>query len=128
MKRKLVNKNCHAERLTLSQIYGDKLTKFCGSWKFIIFVFVFMFFWGVFNVVGFVKHWDPYPYIFLNFILSCMAAIQAPIILMSQNRVEQRDRIKAERDYIVNRKAEREVEHMQKELDTIKSMLANKRK
>ena len=110
-------------RLTLSQRYSDRLTSLCGSWKFIISIFAFMFLWGIFNVVGFVRHWDPYPYIFLNFILSCMAAIQGPIILMSQNRQQQRDRVKSERDYIVNRKAEREVEHIQKELNSIKRML-----
>jgi uncharacterized membrane protein len=110
-------------RLTLSQRYSDKLTDLCGSWKFIISVFVLIFLWGIFNVIVFVEHWDPYPYIFLNFILSCMAAIQGPIILMSQNRQQQRDRAKAERDYIVNRKAEREVEHIQKELDSIKIIL-----
>lgn len=82
-----------------------------------------MFFWAIFNVVILIQHWDPYPYIFLNFILSCLAALQAPIILMSQKRQEQRDRIKAERDYEVNRKAEREIEHIQVELDTIKDMV-----
>lgn len=82
-----------------------------------------MFFWIIINVVVFLKSWDPYPFILLNFVLSCLAAMQAPVILMSQKRQEDRDRFKAERDYIVNRKAEREVEHIQKELDTIKKLV-----
>lgn len=126
--RAIARKNGLEERLTLGQKASDSLTAFCGSWKFIISLFVFMFVWATFNIIGFINHWDPYPYIFLNFILSCLAAIQAPIILMSQKRQEDRDRIKANRDYIVNRKAEREVEHIQKELDTIKSMIKEKKK
>ncbi|MFH1332430.1 MAG: DUF1003 domain-containing protein [archaeon] len=118
--------NCRAHlnsELTLGQRYSDKLTAFCGNWRFIISLFVFMFIWICFNVVAFIRQWDPYPFILLNFVLSCLAAIQAPIILMSQKRVEDRDRIKAERDYMVNRKSEREVEHIQKELDVIKRLI-----
>lgn len=116
--------NCNVrERLTFSQRASDRLTYFCGSWKFIIALFIFMFFWGIFNIIAFVQHWDPYPFIFLNFILSCLAAIQAPIILMSQNREVERDRTMAKRDFIVNKKAEREVQHMQKELDTIRRVV-----
>jgi len=126
--KRLVKKNCLNGRLTLGQRASDRLTDFCGSWKFIISLFAFMFVWSTFNVVGFIKHWDPYPYIFLNFVLSSLAAIQAPIILMSQKRGEERDRIKAERDYVVNRKAEREVEHMQKELDTIRNIVSEIKK
>ncbi|MFH1210450.1 MAG: DUF1003 domain-containing protein [archaeon] len=116
-------KNIYNHKLTLGQRAADHLTSFCGSWHFIISIFVFMFFWAIFNVLVLIQHWDPYPYIFLNFILSCLAALQAPIILMSQKRQEQRDRIKAERDYEINRKAEREIEHIQVELDTIKNMV-----
>jgi len=76
-------------------------------------------------MVAFVQKWDPYPFILLNLTLSCIAAIQAPLILMSQNRTTERDRIKAERDYLVNRKAEREVEDMQRDLDEIKKMIKN---
>lgn len=125
---KVVKKNCMPEKLTLGRVASDKLTAFCGSWKFIISLLVFMFIWGIFNVIGFIKHWDPYPFIMLNFVLSALAAIQAPIILMSQNREQETDRIRAQRDYIVDRKAEREVEHMQKELDTIRRMVSELKK
>jgi len=128
MKKKNIHKAHLNSELTLSQKYSDRLTAFCGSWKFIISLFVFMFFWIVVNAIAYVRHWDPYPFILLNFVLSCLAAIQAPIILMSQKRVEDRDRAKAERDYIVNRKAEREVEHIQKELDIIKRMISEIKK
>ncbi len=121
--KKAAKKNCFSERLTFGQKASDKLTYFCGSWKFIISLFIFMFLWAGVNVIGMFEHWDPYPFILLNFVLSSLAAMQAPIILMSQKRTEERDRIKAERDYIVNRKAEREVEHIQKELDTIRNLI-----
>ena len=70
--------------------------------------------------------WDPYPFILLNLCLSCLAAIQAPIILMSQNRQADRDRIKAERDYIVNRKAEKEINEVQESLNQIKKLINKK--
>lgn len=128
MKKKNSRKYHLNSNLTLGQRYADKLTAFCGSWRFIISLFVLMFIWIIVNVIAFLEHWDPYPFILLNFLLSCLAAMQAPIILMSQKRVEDRDRVKAERDYVVNRKAEREVEHIQKELDTIKVMIGKIKK
>ncbi|MEM4266837.1 MAG: DUF1003 domain-containing protein [Candidatus Nanoarchaeia archaeon] len=121
--KKITRRNYLSHNLTFGQRAADKLTSFCGSWHFIISLFIFMFLWIIFNVVVIVEGWDPYPFILLNFVLSCLAAIQAPIILMSQKREEQRERLKAERDYMVNRKAEREIEHIQKELDTIRNML-----
>ncbi len=128
MVKKGNRKNVFDHRLTLGQKAADKLTTFCGSWKFIISIFVVMFVWIIFNVIAFMEHWDPYPFILLNFVFSCLAAVQAPIILMSQKREEDRDRIKANRDYLVNRKAEREIEHIQKELDIIKAMVIEIRK
>ena len=80
------------------------------------------------NVVMIIRHWDPYPFILLNFVLSCLAAIQAPIILMSQNRTADRDRAKAERDYAVNRKAEKEIENIQKDLEEIKYLIRGLKK
>ena len=79
--------------------------------------------WMSINLYMFVYRWDPYPFILLNFVLSCLAAVEAPIILMSQNREHDRDVTKAERDYAVNRKAEREVENIQKELRAIRRIL-----
>jgi uncharacterized membrane protein len=74
-----------------------------------------------------VKKWDPYPFILLNFVLSTLAALQAPVILMSQNRAAERDRVNAKYDYQVNRKAEREIQNMQKDLEEIKDLLKKKR-
>lgn len=112
-------------KLTLGQRAADKLTSFCGSWTFIISVLIYIFFWVIFNMVAFMRHWDPWPFIILNLTLSCLAALQAPIILMSQNREAERDRRRSEYDYQVNRKAEREIENMQKDLEEIKKLIKN---
>ncbi|GAI69179.1 unnamed protein product, partial [marine sediment metagenome] len=89
-------------------------TKWAGSWTFILSFFVFIAIWMSLNIYLLIEYkigkpWDPYPFILLNLVLSCLAAIQAPIILMSQNRTTQRDRLKAEFDYRVNKKTEKEV-------------------
>ena len=110
-------------RLTAGQRAADLTTKWVGSWTFIFLLFVFMAIWMALNVMMLVYRWDPYPFILLNFVLSTLAAIQAPIILMSANRASDRDRAKAERDYTVNRRAEKEVQDMQKDLDEIKAMV-----
>ncbi len=112
------------QKLTLGQKAADLVTTFCGSWKFISLLFLFMAFWIGLNIYLMdAQRWDPYPFILLNFVLSCLAAVQAPIILMSQNRAAERDRAKAERDYAVNRKAEREVEDIQRDLEEIKDLI-----
>jgi uncharacterized membrane protein len=109
--------------LTFSQRCSDWLTNWLGSWTFMsIFAFVVIF-WIYLNVRAFFGVWDPYPYILLNFVLSCLAAIQAPIILMSQNRQAERDRQTFKYDYQVNRKAEREIQKVLKELNNIKRHL-----
>ena len=77
-------------------------------------IFIFLALWMATNVLMWVKEWDPYPFILLNLVLSCIAAIQAPIILMSQNRAAQRDRLKAEFDYRVNKKAEEEIREIKR--------------
>jgi uncharacterized membrane protein len=110
-------------KLTKGQMIADKVTIFAGSWTFIISFVVFLIIWMITNTHLLINGWDPYPFILLNLVLSCLAALQAPIILMSQNRAAERDRAKAERDYYVNRKAEREIEDMQKDLDEIKKMI-----
>ncbi len=102
---------------------ADRLTEWAGSWTFIILILVFIAIWMCLNTYAYLTHWDPYPFILLNFFLSCLAALQAPIILMSQNRVTQRDRIQAKYDYQVNRKAEREIADMQKDLEDIKALI-----
>jgi uncharacterized membrane protein len=79
------------------------------------------------NIYAWVETWDPYPFILLNLVLSCLAAIQAPVILMSQNRQSQKDRLKADYDYRVNRKAEKEIEEIQTQLNRIEKKLSGKR-
>lgn len=125
MAKKRVKKNNHSD-LTLGQRYADLLTKWAGSWVFIISILIFLLIWMIINVLVMIKGWDPYPFILLNLILSCLAALQAPIILMSQNRQQERDRSRAEYDYAVNRKAERGIENIQKDLDGIKRVLKRK--
>jgi uncharacterized membrane protein len=108
---------------TLGEKAADKMADFCGSWTFIILVLAFIGIWILLNTAGFILNWDPWPFIMLNLALSCLAALQAPVILMSQKRAAERDRIQAQYDYKVNRKAEREITKVHKELETIKGYL-----
>jgi uncharacterized membrane protein len=110
---------------SFGQKAADNLSKYAGSWGFIICFFIFLILWMGFNTswILFGREWDPYPFILLNLVLSCLAAVQAPIILMSQNRQVEKDRLKADYDYKVNRKAEREIEEMQKQLKRIEQRL-----
>ena len=102
--------------------WADKVAKFGGSWTFIIFFKVMLIAWIVLNSwVMLQQPFDPYPYIFLNLVLSCIAALQAPIIMMSQNRHEAKDRIRAEKDYRINLKAEREIQELK---DLLKELLS----
>ena len=99
---------------TFGQKSADFLTKWAGSWAFILSLFAFIAIWIGLNGYFLIQYWlgqsfDPYPFILLNLVLSCLAAIQAPIILMSQNRTSQRDRLKAEFDYRINKRAEEEI-------------------
>ena len=114
--------------LSIGQKAADKLSEYAGSWYFILGFGVFLLIWMSLNVFAWINHWDPYPFILLNLVLSCVAALQAPIILMAQNRQAERDRIDAQYDHAVNRKAERENRHMMKELDSIKRILSELRK
>jgi len=109
---------------TFGQKAADKLSQIAGSWAFILVFFVFLVAWMAINAIWLShRSWDPYPFILLNLLLSCLAAIQAPIILMSQNRQAQKDRQRSEYDYAVNRKAERKIELVQKQLDRIEKRL-----
>lgn len=104
--------------LTRGQRLADRVAEFGGSWVFISFFFSFLLCWIMFNVwVLSSKAFDPYPFILLNLILSCLAAIQAPIIMMSQNRQEQKDRQRAEHDYKINLKAELEIKLLSEKID-----------
>jgi uncharacterized membrane protein len=105
-------------KLTFGERLSDHIAEFGGSWKFLISFGAVLFIWIVINGVLLVTHaFDPYPFILLNLILSCLAAVQAPIIMMSQNRAEARDRLRAENDYKVNLKAELEIRHLHEKLD-----------
>ncbi|SDF02620.1 Uncharacterized membrane protein [Pricia antarctica] len=107
-----------ASELTVGQKLADKIASFGGSWTFIIIFFSFLFVWMIVNIwLLATKPFDPYPFILLNLILSCLAAIQAPIIMMSQNRKEQKDRSRSEHDYQVNLKAELEIRLLHEKLD-----------
>jgi len=109
--------------LTAGQKAADNLSEWAGSWTFILGLLFALIVWIIINVTAYINHWDPYPFILLNFVLSMLAAFQAPIILMSGNRQTERDRINAKYDYAVNRKAEREITDMQKDLEQIKVMV-----
>ena len=94
------------EKYTLGQRAADKIAKFAGSWAFIFSFTGVLILWMVINTMLATKAFDPYPFILLNLVLSCVAAIQAPLIMMSQNRQEEKDRHRAENDYKVNLKTE----------------------
>ena len=112
-----------SQTLTIGEKSSDILTKWMGSWMFIILFLIFLILWISTNVYAWIHQWDPYPFIFLNLFLSMLAAIQAPIILMSQNREMQKEKIKAKYNYAVNRKAEREIEKLKTQLDRIERKL-----
>ena len=117
------------QELSLGQKAADAIAKFGGSWAFIIIFFTLLIIWmGINSWVLIKKPFDPYPYILLNLTLSCLAAIQAPIILMAQNRQTERDRVDAKYDHAINRKAERENQQMIKDLASIKRYLRELRK
>jgi uncharacterized membrane protein len=108
------------EILTIGQNISDKVARFGGSWAFIILFFVILICWIIFNVLALGKlKFDPYPFILMNLILSCIAALQAPIIMMSQNRQEEKDRKRSENDYLINLKAELEVRSLHQKIDLL---------
>lgn len=111
--------NSHEESLSKGDIMSDRLALFAGSWKFIISFMVILVIWIIINMMLIGKSFDPYPFILLNLVLSCTAAIQAPILMMSQNRQESKDRIRSENDYIVNLKAEVLAEDLHKRISKI---------
>lgn len=117
----LLSQNINVEydrQRSFGEIMADRLADFGGSWLFIGIFCGVLIIWLVMNSVALImKPFDPYPYIFLNLVLSCLAAMQAPVILMSQNRQEVRDRLHAEQDYRVNLKAELEIRHLHEKID-----------
>jgi len=118
------NKNWHQqhkETLGFGQRLADSVANGMGSWSFIIIQSIIVVLWMGLNVVGFIEHWDPYPYILLNLLFSTQAAYAAPIIMMAQNRQNERDRAQADEDFKTNRLAKEEIEKLQKCLNAIET-------
>ena len=109
----------HIESLGYGQRLADSVANGMGSWKFIIIQTALVVLWMGLNIVGFCYHWDVYPFILLNLLFSTQAAYAAPIIMMSQNRQNERDRIQAQADYQTNLDAKMEIEALQIQLNTI---------
>lgn len=107
------------ERLSFGDVVADRLTREIGSWRFIGIYLVLLLVWMGVNTLAWVRHWDPYPFIFLNLVLSFQGAFAAPVILMSQNRQEERDRLEEQRDHAINLQAEREVADIQARLEDL---------
>ena len=105
------------EKTTFGQKAADAVAKFAGSWAFIFSFVAVMVIWMIVNVVLSTKAFDAYPFILLNLVLSCIAAVQAPLIMMSQNRQEEKDRRRARSDYMINLKAELEIRNLHDKLD-----------
>ena len=117
----LLSKNINLEfekKLALGERMADRLAEYAGSWRFITVFLSVLVAWILLNSYLLIfKPFDPYPFILLNLVLSCLAAMQAPIIMMSQNRQEAKDRLRAEHDYLVNLKAELEIRHLHEKID-----------
>ena len=109
----------HIESLKFGQRLADSVANGMGSWRFIIIQTIIVVLWMALNVIGFVYHWDVYPYILLNLLFSTQAAYAAPIIMMAQNRQNERDRAQATNDYKTNVAAKEEIEELMRRLDNI---------
>jgi uncharacterized membrane protein len=107
----------HAANMTFGARAADSFAAVMGSWSFIVIQSVILVFWIALNVIAWIEHWDPYPFILLNLALSFQAAYAAPIIMMSQNRQAAKDRLMAEQDYMVNTKAEEELKAVMQHLE-----------
>ena len=111
----------HEASLGFGQRLADSVANGMGSWSFIIIQSLIVLMWMGLNVVGFINHWDPYPYILLNLLFSTQAAYAAPIIMMAQNRQNERDRIQANEDFKTNLEAKKEIEELQLRLNAIEA-------
>src|ERR1044072_1565187 len=108
------------EILSQGQKLSDRIARFGGSWKFIIIFLVIIVIWVAYNVIAITKkEFDPYPFILMNLLLSCMAALQAPVIMMSQNRQEEKERMQRENDYLINLKAEVGIRGLHQKMDLL---------
>jgi len=102
----------HKEEMTFGQRLADSVATGMGSWRFIIIQTIIVAVWMILNVIAYVDHWDPYPYILLNLLFSTQAAYAAPIIMMAQNRQGERDRAQADEDFRTNVEAKKEIEEL----------------
>jgi uncharacterized membrane protein len=109
----------YQDSLSFGQKLADKVANGMGSWTFIISQTIFVVVWMILNFVGWMYHWDIYPFILLNLLFSTQAAYAAPIIMMAQNRQNERDRIQAQKDYQINTDAKMEIEELQQKLNSI---------
>jgi len=109
----------HKDSLGFGQRLADNVANGMGSWRFIIIQSVIVLLWMGLNVIAFIKHWDPYPYILLNLLFSTQAAYAAPIIMMAQNRQSERDRAQADADFRTNKEAKKEIEELLTKLNSI---------
>ncbi|MEP7163751.1 MAG: DUF1003 domain-containing protein [Ferruginibacter sp.] len=108
------------EILTRGQKISDKVARFGGSWRFIILFGIILVAWIIYNVIApQADNFDPYPFILMNLVLSCIAALQAPVIMMSQNRKEEKDRMRNENDYMINLKAEMQIRSLHQKMDLL---------
>lgn len=115
---KKIGADSESTNFTFGQRLADKIASFGGSWKFIIIFGVFILIWIFSNIIFLLNEgFDPYPFILLNLILSCLAALQAPVIMMSQNRQEDKDRERSKQDYMVNLKSELEIRMLHEKID-----------
>ncbi|MES2332157.1 MAG: DUF1003 domain-containing protein [Bacteroidota bacterium] len=111
----------HEASLSFGDRLSDSVANGMGSWNFIIWQSIIVIVWMILNVIGFVRHWDVYPFILLNLIFSTQAAYAAPIIMMSQNRQNKRDREQAQSDYQTNTEAKQEIEALQIQLNKMET-------
>lgn len=109
----------HSETLSFGSRLADKVASNMGSWRFIIIQTVVVAIWMLLNVIAFISHWDPYPFILLNLLFSTQAAYAAPIIMMAQNRQNERDRVQAQADYQTNIEAKLEIEALTIKLNSM---------
>jgi uncharacterized membrane protein len=117
--RERVARDTRAEPASFGDRVADRVASFGGSWPFILIALMLIAFWMLFNIAT-KRAFDPYPFILLNLVLSCLAALQAPVIMMSQNRQATHDRIDAQHDYEVNTRAEMEIVALHTKLDEIR--------
>jgi uncharacterized membrane protein len=109
----------HQQELSIGGRWADRVASFMGSWRFIILQTVFILLWMGLNLIGYWYHWDPYPFLVLNLLFSTQAAYSAPIIMQSQNRQSERDRVNARADYQINQSAKKDIEALQNSLARI---------